>query len=135
LGGKEIVSDPKPCRFDRPLRADVFWKVSKSLLGDIKLSIEAAGNRPFSQAPQFVLCACADDQHLISHNDPKAVQVLTIPAAELETPRKTYNSSYDVRTDLSLRQLKNTKFFLFETAPVPGEEFILRWAKGFTGKI
>jgi hypothetical protein len=133
--GKEIVSDPKPCRFDRPLKADVFWKVSKSLLGGLKLSIEASGNRPFSQVPQFVLCACADDQHLISPNDPKAAQLMTIPIAGLETPRKTYNSSYEVRTDLSTRQLKNKKFFLFEAVPVHGQEFTLRWTKGFTGKI
>ncbi|MDR3160463.1 MAG: hypothetical protein LBU28_02485, partial [Spirochaetaceae bacterium] len=135
FGGKEIVSDPKPCRFDRPLKADVFWKVSKNFLGSLKLSIEVSGNRPFSQVPQFVLCACAGDQHLLSHNDPKAVQVLSIPAAELEPPRKASSRNDDVQADLSAMRLRNTKFFLFESAPVPGQEFTLRWAKGFTGKI
>jgi predicted RNA-binding Zn-ribbon protein involved in translation (DUF1610 family) len=135
MGGKEIVSSPKPCRFDRPLIADLFWKVSKSLLGDLKLSINISGNRPLLRAPELVLCACADNQHLLSHNDPKAARLLSIPAEELRTPQKTYSKSYDVKTDLSVKQLKGTKFFLFETVSVPGENFILRWLKGFIGKI
>jgi predicted RNA-binding Zn-ribbon protein involved in translation (DUF1610 family) len=135
LGGKEIVSEPKPCRFDRPITANLFWKVSKNLFSGLKLSIEVSGNRPLAQVPRFVLCACADNQHLLSHNDPKAVQLLTIPEAGLETPQKTYSVSYEVKTDLSARQLKGSKFFLFEAEPVPGQEFTFHWSKGFTGKI
>ncbi|MDR0663141.1 MAG: hypothetical protein LBF80_03560, partial [Spirochaetaceae bacterium] len=135
FAGKEIVSEPKRCRFDRQLKAEVFWKVSKSFLGSLNLAIEICGNRPLSQAPRLVLCACAGDWYLLSHKDPKAMQLLTIPAVEMENPRKTYNMSYELKLDLSARQLKNTKFFLFESDPAPDEEFTLHWAKGFTGKI
>jgi hypothetical protein len=134
MDGKETVSNPKPCRFDRPLTVDLFWKVSKSLLSDLKLSIEVSGNRPLSRIPELALCACADNQHLLSPSDPKATRLLTIPSTELRTPQKTYSFVYSA-PDLSAKQLRNTKFFLFETAPVPGENFTLRWLKGFTGKL
>jgi tetratricopeptide (TPR) repeat protein len=135
MGGKEIVSNPKPCRFDRPFTADLFWKVSKNLLGELKLSIEISGNRPIVRVPELALCACADSQHLLSHSDPRAIRLLTIPAIELGTPQKVYKNSYDVKTDLSAKQRKGTKFFLFEVTPIGGENFTLHWIKGFKGKI
>jgi predicted RNA-binding Zn-ribbon protein involved in translation (DUF1610 family) len=135
MGGKEIVSDPKTCRFDRPITANLFWKVSKSLLSDLKLAIEISSNRPLARIPELALCICADNQYLLSYNDPKATRILTISAVNLESPQKTYNRSYDVKTDVSGRQLKGCKFFLFEVTPISGENFTLRWIKGFTGKI
>jgi hypothetical protein len=135
MGGKEIVSNPKPCRFDRPLTADLFWKVGKNLLGGLKLSIEVAGNRSMARIPELALCACADNQHLLSPDDPKATRLLTVPATDLGTPQKVYRNSYDVKADLSARQLKGTKFFIFEVTPIAGKNFTLRWIKGFKGKI
>jgi hypothetical protein len=133
MGGKEVVSNPTPCRFDRPLTADVFWKVNKPLLGDLKLSVEISGNRPLERIPEFVLCA--GNRHLLSHDDKNAEHLLKIPAIDLESPQKTYKNSYDVKTELTGKQLKDTKFFFFFVSPDPGEKFILRWAQGFTGKI
>ncbi len=135
MGGKEIVSNPKPCRFDRPLAADLFWKVNKSLLDRLRLSIEAISNRPMARIPELVLCACADNQHLLYYSDPKAVRLLTIPETDLDPPQKVYRNSYDVKADLSAKQLKGTKFFFFEVAPIASENFTLRWTKGFTGKV
>jgi hypothetical protein len=40
-----------------------------------------------------------------------------------------------MKINLTAEQLKNTKFFLFEIAPIPSEKYTLRWAKGFTGKV
>jgi hypothetical protein len=135
LGGKEIISNPKPCRFDRPLTADLFWKVSKSLFGEMKLSIEISAYRPMARIPELALCACADSQHLLFYSDPKAMKLLTVPAIELGMPQKVYRNSYDVKTDLSSKQLKGTKFFIFEVTPIAGENFTLHWIKGFKGKV
>jgi len=135
LDGKEIISNPKPCRFDLPLTADVFWKVSKNLLGDLKLSLEFSGNRPLARTPELVLCACANNQHLLSANDTAARRLLTIPAIDLDPPQKNYKYTYDLRIKFNAEQLKGTKFFLFEAAPVQGEKYTLHWATGFKGKV
>ena len=135
LGGKEIISNPKPCRFDRPLTAEVFWKVSKIFLGDLKLSIEFNGNRPLARTPELALCTCANSQHLHSVNDAATKRLLTIPAIDLEPPQKAYKYTYDLKIKFTAEQLKGTKFFLFEIAPVQGENYTLRWAKDFKGKV
>ncbi|MDR1802847.1 MAG: hypothetical protein LBQ94_04515 [Treponema sp.] len=135
MDGKEIVSDPKPCRFDRPLEANLLWQVDKSLLGGLRLAIEVSGNRPIKQIPELKLCACAENQHLLSYNDANSIQLLTIPSNVLGIPQKTHRNNYDVNTDLSVKQLKGAKFFLFVVEPVPGEEFTPRKSKGLIGKV
>ena len=87
-----------------------------------------------SQVPELALCACADNRHLLSHDDAAATRLLTIPATGLDPPQKTYGKSCDL-TDLSAGQLKGMKLFVFELAPVPSEKFTIRWSKGFTGKV
>ena len=135
LGGKEIISNPKPCRFDRPLTAEVFWKVNKIFLGDLKLLLEFSGNRPLARTPELALCACADNQHLHSANDAAAKLLFTIPAIGLDSPQKLYKQSYDLKKEITAEQLKDKKLFLFEVAPVQGEKYTLRWAKDFKGKV
>jgi len=134
IGGRETVSDPKTCRFDRPLEANVFWRVNKALFGGIVLSIEILSNRSFSRIPELVLCTCEDDQHLLSLNDAKE-KFLPIPRKELQSPQKTYSGNYEVKPDLPMKQMKSFKFFLFETDPIPGEKYNIRRATGFLGKI
>ena len=132
MGGREIVSNPKPCRVDRPLSADVFWKVGKNLLGGLKLEIEVNGNRPMARIPEFTLCACVADRHLLSSGDTQAKRLIDIKSVDLgSTPQKTYKSSYDIKFKL----LKGSKLFLFKEAALPSETFTLRWAKGFKGKV
>jgi hypothetical protein len=133
MGGKEVISNPKTRRFERPLTANVFWKISKSLLGGLKLSVEFSANRPFTRIPELVLCA--GDRQLLSHNDANGENLFKIPGVELESAQKTYKNSYDLNSGISARQLKDKKLFLFEVAPEPGEKFTLRWAEGFTGKV
>jgi hypothetical protein len=132
-GGKEVVSNSKRRRFDRPLNTNVTWKLSKNLLGALKLTVEFSGDRSFGRIPELVLCA--GNQHLLTHDDGKAEHLLKIPAIDLEPPQKTYTNSYDLNSGISAKQLKDKKIFLFEVSPAPGEKYTLRWAEGFTGKI
>jgi len=141
FNGKEIISNPKTCRFERPVEADVFWKVTKkSLLGsDLKLTIEIAGNRPIFHIPMFVLCACAQNRSLLSINDSDSQQLFTIQAVDFETPQKTYSKTFDVKTGLSVKEIKNMKFFLFKSGNEPisdsGNKFVPRRITGFSGTI
>jgi hypothetical protein len=133
MGGKEIISNPVTRRFERPLFVNGSWKLSKNLLGGVKLSLEFSGNRPFERIPEMVLCA--GERQLLSHDDANGERLFAIPSLELGSAQKTWKNTYEIKTDLSARQLKDKKFFLFEVSPVPGEKFTLRWAEGFTGKL
>jgi hypothetical protein len=133
MGGKEVISNPRTRRFERPLDAKVFWKLSKNFLGGLKLSLEISGNRPITRIPELVLCA--GERQLLSPDDGNGEQIFKIPVQELNPAQKTYKNTYDVKTDLSARQIKDKKFFLFEALPEPEEKFTLRWAEGFTGKV
>jgi hypothetical protein len=139
MGGKEIVSSPKTCRCERPLKANLFWEVKQSIgqnfRGELTLLIEVSGNRPMTRVPELVLCVCESSQHLLSHNDVKAKHLLKITAVDLDPLKKTYKNSYDVKTNVPAKQLKGMTFFLFEATPVPSEKFTLRRATGFKGKI
>jgi hypothetical protein len=136
IGGKEIISTPKPCRFVRPLSANVFWKVSKSFFSCYKLEIEVVGNRPMVRIPEFTLCVCADNHHLLSASDVEAIKFLDVKSVDLTSlPKKEYKKSYDIKMVSSDKKLKDCKFFFFEVETVPSERFTLRWKKGFKGKV
>jgi len=135
FGGHEIISNASMCRFDRPLTADLFWKISKSLLGGLKLTLEISANRPFERVPELILCACSDGQHLLSVNDPKGRRLMSFPETRASTARCTLTTTYELGADLTAKQIKGLKLFLFEAAPVMNENFTLRWTKGFTGKV
>ena len=133
FNGNEIVSNASKCRFDRPLTADLFWKVSKAFIGKYKLTIEISANRPFDQIPELTLCACSDGQHLLSHSDPKGRKLQVFPETKIENSENTYKGTYDLN-ETAAKQLKGLKLFLFETTAAPNENYILRWIKGFSGK-
>ena len=135
FGGREIVSSPSMCQFSRPLTAELFWKISKSMLGGLKLTIEIAANRPFERVPELVLCACPDGRQLLSAGDPKGIRLKSIPESWDGAARRTYGNTYDLGPGLSAKQAKGLKLFLFEAAPLPNENFTLRWSRGFTGKV
>lgn len=132
VGGKEVVSEPKTAKVDRIISADVFWKVSKGFLGPLKLTISIVGNRPIEHVPELVLCGCNDSEFILTHDDPKAVELIRINAVDLDMPQKDYTQSYDLAR---ANYHKNMKFFLFETNPVRSEKFTLRWFQGFSGKV
>ena len=134
-GDKEIVSEPKTLRIDRPIFADLFWKVTKSFFGGMKLAVEVSGNRPLDRIPDLVLCACSENEFIDSHTDSRAIVLKQIPSVDLETPQKQFSQTYDVECSYSGKDIKRLKFFLFETAPVKSEKFTLRWQQGFMGKV
>lgn len=132
VGGKEVISEPKTAKVDRTISADLFWKVSKGFLGPLKLTISIVGNRPIEHIPELVLCGCNDGEFILTHDDPKAVELIRITAVNLDKPQKDYMQSYDLAR---VNYHKNMKFFLFETNPVRSEKFTLRWFQGFSGKV
>jgi len=132
FGGTEVVSNASKCRFDRPLTADLFWKVSKGVFGGYKLSIEISANRPFDRIPSLVLCACCDGQHLLSHSDPKGRRIQELPETKAKILGQTFKGAFDINTNTALKGLR---LFLFEASAVPNENFVLRWTKGFSGKV
>lgn len=132
IGGKEVISEPKTAKVDRTISADLFWKVSKGLLGSLKLTISIVGNRPIEHVPELVLCGCNDGEFILTHDDPKAIEFIRINEVDLDKPQKNYTQSYDLAI---VNYHKNMKFFLFETNPVRSEKFMLRWFQGFSGKV
>jgi hypothetical protein len=133
MGGTEVISNPRTRRFERPLKANVFWKVSKNLLGNLKLSVEFSGNRPIGRIPELILCA--GNRHLLSHDDGNAEHLLKKESFDVESSQKIYKSSYDLNPNITARQLKDKKLFLFIGETEPGEDFTPRWAQGFSGKV
>lgn len=135
VGGKEIISEPKTLRLDRPVFADLFWKVSKGLFSGMKLSIDISANRPLDRIPDLVLCACYENEFITSHDDSCSIILKQFPEINLETPQKLISRTYDVDCGYSGKELKRMKLFLFETSPVRSEKFTLRWQQGFIGKV
>jgi hypothetical protein len=130
VNGKEVISAPYKQRIFRPLKADIFWKVSKNILGNSKLSIEIEANRPFVRLPQLALCSSNNNQHLLSCTDVKAEILLKVQEKEIDIPQQKYKDEYKIQSKIA----KNSKLFLFETEPVLNESFTMRWADGFLGK-
>ena len=132
FNGNEIISNVTKCRFDRPLLADLFWKVHKTLVGGYKLTVEIIANRPFERVPELVLCS--SDKHMLSYSDPKGRKLQTFA----ETRNKTFSTIYQETHDLNktvAQQLKKQNLFLFEVTPVSNESYTRRWIKGFNGKV
>lgn len=133
--GKEIVSEPKTLRLDRPVFADLFWKVSKGIFSGMKLSVGISANRPLDRIPDLALCACYENEFISSYDDPRSIVLQQFSEINLETPQKLISRTYDVDCSYSGKELKRMKLFLFETAPVRSEKFTLRWQQGFMGKV
>lgn len=131
VNGREIVSEPKTAKVNRVAVADLFWKVSKSILSAPKLTINIVGNRPIERAPELVLCCCGEKEYITSPDDAKAVEIIHLPAKDLDEPQTNYTTVYE----LPKVNVKGVKFFLFELNPMRSEQFTLRWFQGFTGKV
>lgn len=132
--GKDIVSEPQKMRIKRPLNANLFWAVSYKLFDGPKLIVELSGNRPIEYVPELILCACETNQFIASQEDKNAQVVMRIPSIDLETPVVEYSKTYSISTDLPSRYLKKCKYFLFEQDISKGDNIILRWKQGFSGK-
>jgi len=119
----------------QPLNANVFWKVTKPIIGKAKLSIEIKPNRPFLRLPKFILCANLQGRHLESSTDVNSKILLEIQEQELEAPVSTFKKDYEIVSPIFSQVTKESKLFLFVTSPVPNECYSLRWAEGYKGKI
>lgn len=134
-GGKEIVSEPQKMKIDRPLNANLFWSVSYGMFDGLKLMIELSGNKPIEYVPELYLCVCDTGQFIASQDDKNAVLVMKVPSVDLDTPVTEYRKSYSVKTDIPAKYLKKCKYFLFEQDTTSGDNIMLRWKQGFSGKI
>jgi hypothetical protein len=125
-----------PRGFDRELKADIFWKISKPIIGNRRLSIEIKPNRPLTRIPKLILCAGMNGQYLENYTDKNAKILMEIPERELEQPQMIFRGNYVIPSPMSSQLTKKSKFFLFlyGTSSVPNEYYILRWAEGFKGK-
>ena len=131
VGGRDVYSSPSRRKFNRPLSADLFWKVTKSLIGGKKLVVNIKPNRPFVRRPHLILCASTTGKHLLSTRDNASKVVLDLPERFYESPQTVCTETFEIKANLE----KNQKVFLFEENEVSNEQFILRWDDGFEGKI
>ena len=134
-GGKEIVSEPQKMKIDRPLNANLFWSVSYGMFDGLKLMIELSGNKPIQYVPELYLCVCDAGQFIASQDDKNAELVMKISSVDLDTPVTEYRKSYSVKPDLPARYLKKCRYFLFEQDTTSGDNIMLRWKQGFSGKV
>ena len=134
-GGKEIVAEPQKLKVERPLNANLFWAVSHGMFDGLKLSIEMSGNKAIEYVPELFLCACDADQFLSSPDDKNARIIMKIPSMDLDVPTTEYKTSIPVKTTLPSRYLKKCKYFLFVQDTSDEDSIILRWQRGFLGKV
>ena len=132
--GKEIISDPKGCRLDRPIEANIYWRVTRSILGKstYKLSLDIESNRSISRLPVFVLCLGTEQGRIKSLQNPEVERIFETPASELEEPALRIRRDYEVK---STKQLRGEKLYFFVDEMLPSEKFIPRWAEKFEGKV
>jgi len=132
--GREIASNASLCRIDRPLNAELFWEIRRSPFSGMRLMINISANRPFSRIPELIL-ACSDGQLLLSANDSNGVRLKAFPESKTGGARRSFAVEHELGADIAFKKVKGRKLFLFIAAPVPGENFTMRWAEGFTGKV
>ena len=135
VGGKEVISEPQKLKIDRPLNANLFWAVSYGMFDGLKLSIELSGNRPIEYVPELILCTCDSNQFVASLDDKNAQIIMRISSVDLDAPVTEYRKTYTVNTELPVKYLKKCKYFLFEQDTTSGDNIMLRWKQGFSGKV
>jgi len=118
-----------------PLNANVFWKVTKPIIGNRRLSIEIKPNRSLTRLPKFILCASLQGRHLESSTDENSIVLIEIQEQELDAPQEIFKKDYEINPQIFSQLTKDSKLFLFVINPVPNECYSLRRAEGFTGKI
>ena len=134
--GKEILSDPKTLKINRPLNANLFWLVTNKMFDVPKLSIELIGNRPLEYLPELYLCICDENHFLSSKDDKNGHIILKVPACDLGGNLTEYRNVYPIETSMSIKTLKKCKFFLFCKQDTTSKDKIQqRWKQGFLGKI
>lgn len=134
-GGKEIVSEPQKMKIDRPLNANLFWAVSYGMFDGLQLTITLSGNKPIEYVPELILCVCDANQFIASQDDKNVQVLMRIPSVDLTNSVTEYRKTYPVKTALPAKYLKKCKYFLFEQDTTDGDNIMLRWKQGFSGKV
>jgi len=135
INGKKFISLPSRLRFDRVLNANIFWKVTKPIIGNRRLSIEIKPNRSLIRLPKLILCASLQGQHLENYTDENAKTLMEIQEQELDAPQTIFKKDYEIISPVSSQLTKNSKLYLFVISSVQNECYSLRRAEGFTGRI
>jgi serine/threonine protein kinase len=135
INGKKTVSLPSRRRFDRTLNANIFWKVTKPVIGNRRLSIEIKPNRSLLRLPKFILCASIQGQHLENYTNENSKILMEIQEQELDTPQTIFKKDYEIIPPEFSQLTKNSKLFLFVISSLPDECYSSRWADGFSGKL
>lgn len=134
INGTETQSAPYMKKLNRPLHADIFWKMTKPLFGGTpKLALEIRANRPFSRRPELVLCT-SNGAFLLSPNDNSAIRLVNIPEKQYSESKEVNSEVIEIdstHTAISKKQ----KLFLFKNEEDGSGEFTLRWADGFKGRL
>jgi len=135
INGNKTVSLPSKIRLDRKLDANIYWKVTKPIIGKGRLSIEIKSNRSLTRLPKFVLCASLLGQHLENSTDENSKILTEIQEQELDAPAAIFKKDYEIASPMFSKLTKDSKLYLFVKSLVPSECYSLRRAEGFTGKI
>jgi hypothetical protein len=136
LAGNKTSSQVNAQSLDAtPLNANVFWKVTKSIIGKAKLSIEIKPNRSLTRLPKFILCASLQGQHLESSTDENSKILMELQEQELDAPTAVFKKDYEIVSQMVSQLTKNSKLYLFVKSSVSNECYSLRRAEGFTGKL
>jgi hypothetical protein len=135
VNGKDVISSIGKTRLGRPVNANIFWKVTKSLLGKKRLSIEIVPNRPIASRPKLILCASKNDRNVLSYTDANSEIVEAIERADFDIQQMTFKCDFEIRPENASKITKNRKLFLFIESSGESEKYIARPAKGFSGKI
>ena len=135
VGKKEIVSLPSKLKVNRPLLANLFWRVSYSRFDGLKLSIELSGNKPIEYIPALILCASEGDRFIAAPDDKNAIVLSKKSSMELEIPEGIVQKNFIIPTELPPKYIKKCKFFLFENELAEDDKIMLRWKQGFSGKV
>lgn len=133
VNGKEVISAPARKKLVRPLKADIFWSVSKSFFGPAKLTVEMKPNYPIIDRPALILCASSMGRNLLSPDDASAVRISDIPAETYDEAKKYSVDYYDISIPNNIR--RNERLFLFLRDDSKNESFAVRWAEGFDGRL
>jgi len=120
---------------DKPLNANVFWKVAKPIIGNRKLSVEIKPDRALTRLPKLVLCASLQGQFINNYTDENVKILMEIPEQELDAPQTVFKRDYEIISPFSSQLTKSSKLFLYAVSSDPNECYSLRWAEGFSGKI
>ena len=133
VNGVDIVSAPYRKIFNRPLTADLFWKVYKPMFRrNYRLDIRIHANRQLNHIPGLILCASSDGMPINSPGANNAVKILEIsPQENINSDSEKITASFEISGSLTRKQRVN----LFVTENSPGENFIIKWESDFTGAV